>query len=275
MEETYSLLDCGGGRKLERFGQYVLDRPCSQAVWRPCLGSDVWSRADGYFTREDGNKWTFRTRLPKSWTCRVGHVSFKISPTDFGHVGVFPEHLLVWNWMSKLIRGSSRQLSVLNLFAYTGGASLSLAKDGCQVCHLDASKKMVDWACRNAELNGLTESPIRWIVDDVNKFLNREVRRGRRYDGILLDPPSFGRGTNQELFKIDNNLLELLELCVKVLSPDATFLFLSCHTPGYTPLVLSNVLGQTVGRGEITSGEMAIVGEGITLPCGSYAAVTF
>ena len=272
----YELLDSGAGRKLERFGDYVLDRPCSQAVWRPSLPTDVWRKADGFFTREDGNHWTFARRLPESWTCEVGEVCFKISPTDFGHVGVFPEHELGWNWMVKRIVDSGRRPSVLNLFAYTGGATMALAKHGCEVCHLDASKKMVDWAHRNMELNHLEEAPIRWIVDDVQKFLLREKRRGRKYDGILLDPPSFGRGTNQELFKIDNNLLDLLDMCIDVLSDDPLFLFVSCHTPGYTPLVLTNLLGQGLrGRGVMEAGEMVIRSGQLNLPSGSYVAASF
>lgn len=272
----YELLDSGAGRKLERFGDYVLDRPCSQAVWRPSLPADAWRKADGFFTREDGNHWTFARRLPDSWTCEVGEVCFKISPTDFGHVGVFPEHELGWNWMIKRVVESGRRPSVLNLFAYTGGATMALAKHGCEVCHLDASKKMVDWAHRNMELNHLEEAPIRWIVDDVQKFLLREKRRGRKYDGILLDPPSFGRGTNQELFKIDNNLLDLLDMCIGVLSDDPLFLFVSCHTPGYTPLVLTNLLGQELrGRGVMEVGEMVIRGDRLCLPSGSYVAAKF
>ena len=272
----YELLDSGAGRKLERFGDYVLDRPCSQAVWRPSLQTDVWRKADGFFTREDGNHWTFARRLPESWTCEVGDVCFKISPTDFGHVGVFPEHELGWNWMAKRIADSGRRPSVLNLFAYTGGATMELSKHGCEVCHLDASKKMVDWAHRNMELNHLEEAPIRWIVDDVQKFLLREKRRGRKYDGILLDPPSFGRGTNQELFKIDNNLLDLLDMCIDVLSDNPLFLFVSCHTPGYTPLVLTNLLGQGLrGRGVMEAGEMVIRSGQLNLPSGSYVAASF
>ncbi|MBR5024203.1 MAG: class I SAM-dependent methyltransferase [Victivallales bacterium] len=272
----YELLDSGAGRKLERFGDYVLDRPCSQAVWRPSLPTDVWRKADGFFTREEGNHWTFARRLPESWTCEVGDVCFKISPTDFGHVGVFPEHELGWNWMAKRIDASGRRPSVLNLFAYTGGATMALAKHGCEVSHLDASKKMVDWAHRNMELNHLEEAPIRWIVDDVQKFLLREKRRGRKYDGILLDPPSFGRGTNQELFKIDNNLLDLLDMCIDVLSDNPLFLFVSCHTPGYTPLVLTNLLGQGLrGRGVMEAGEMVIRSGQLNLPSGSYVAASF
>ena len=272
----YELLDSGAGRKLERFGDYVLDRPCSQAVWRPSLPTEVWRKADGFFTREDGNHWTFARRLPESWTCEVGEVCFKISPTDFGHVGVFPEHELGWNWMTKRIDALGRRPSVLNLFAYTGGATMALAKHGCEVCHLDASKKMVDWAHRNMELNHLEEAPIRWIVDDVQKFLLREKRRGRKYDGILLDPPSFGRGTNQELFKIDNNLLDLLDMCIDVLSDNPLFLFVSCHTPGYTPLVLTNLLGQGLrGRGVMEAGEMVIRSGQLNLPSGSYVAASF
>ncbi|MBP5638431.1 MAG: class I SAM-dependent methyltransferase, partial [Victivallales bacterium] len=185
-----------------------------------------------------------------------------------------PEHVLGWRWMTERIQKAGRKLSVLNLFAYSGGATLALAKAGCEVCHLDASKKMVDWAVANSELNHLREAPIRWIVDDVGKFLKREARRGRKYDGIILDPPSFGRGTNQELFKIETHLLELLEMCGDVLSNDCEFMFISCHTPGYTPTVLSHLLKQSRKGGTITTGEMLIPGGGrvLDIPSGSYAA---
>ncbi|HQL87746.1 MAG TPA: class I SAM-dependent methyltransferase [Lentisphaeria bacterium] len=273
---SYSLLDTGAGRKLERFGDYVLDRPCAQAVWRPALRPSEWSQADAFFTREQGNRWEFRRPLPESWICVVGGIRFQVRPTDFGHIGVFPEHVLGWQWMTRAIAGVGRSLSVLNLFAYSGGATLALAKVGCEVCHLDAARKMVDWARRNAEENGLGQAPIRWIVDDVRKFLLREVRRGRRYDGIVLDPPSFGRGANQELFKIDDNLLELLGLCWQVLTPTPVFVFLSCHTPGYTPLVLQHLISQIASGGSLEAGEMVIEAApgALPLPSGSYAAWT-
>lgn len=275
VDENYELLDSGYGRKLERFGSVTLDRPCSQAVWRPQRGEEVWQRADGVFHRESRNgSWELRRRIAERWHCRLGGVTFILQLTDFGHVGVFPEHELGWRWLRERVARAPRRLSVLNLFAYSGGATLALAQAGCEVCHLDASRKMVDWACRNAALNDLDEAPIRWIVDDVTKFLQRERRRGRKYDGILLDPPSFGRGTNQELFKIEAQLLELLDLCGDVMSEEADFLFVSCHTPGYTPLVLRHLLEQSRRGGELTTGEMRIAGgEGVLdIPSGSYAA---
>ena len=264
----YQLLDCGEGRKLERFGEFVLDRPCAQAVWKKSLNEAAWREADAFFTRENKAGWRFKKGLPHEWRCSLEDVTFLLTPTDFGHVGVFPEHARGWRWMMQRIKPG---MSVLNLFAYTGGATLALAKAGCEVCHLDASKKSVEWARRNAEANNLQAAPIRWIIDDVNKFLLRELRRGRVYDGIVLDPPSFGRGTNQELFKIDDSLTTLLANCRKLLSPKARFLFLTCHTPGYTPMVLDNLLRQQMPEGHLESGEMFIEGN-TPLPSGSYGA---
>ena len=268
-DDKYELLDCGEGRKLERFGKYVLDRPCAQAVWRKSLPHSAWSSADAFFTREHNEGWRERNPLPREWKCDMGDVTMLLSKTDFGHVGVFPEHLFAWNWMKAHI--SRPNANLLNLFAYSGGATLALAKAGCHVCHLDASKKMVDWAHRNAQANSMEEAPIRWIVDDVAKFMQRELRRGRLYDGIVLDPPSFGRGTNQEIFKIDNCLMELLENCGRLLSDNAMFIFLSCHTPGYTPTVLKNLLKQTLPNGGIEAGELLIPGSP-PLPSGMFAA---
>lgn len=272
--DAYQLLDSGGGRKLERFGEFVLDRPCAQAVWRPRLPESQWRNAHGYFTREQGNHWEFRKReMRQGWQCTVGNVRFLLKPTDFGHVGVFPEHSLGWQLIQEAAqRHGERQLSVLNLFAYSGGATLAAAAAGCQVCHLDASKKMVEWARENAAINGLTDAPIRWIVDDVFKFVQREERRGRRYDGIVLDPPSFGRGTNQELFQIDAAMLELLEHCRRLLSDNPAFVMLSCHTPGYTPVVLDNLVRQTLPPGKRTAGEMILPAApgADALPSGCY-----
>jgi 23S rRNA (cytosine1962-C5)-methyltransferase len=274
MKNSYQLLDAGAGRKLERFADLTISRPCAQAFWRPTGPQRLWDEADATFTRENAGGWSFRRKLPEAWTCEVGGILFSIRPTDFGHLGVFPEHAFAWQWLQERAQESKRQLQVLNLFAYSGGATLALAKAGCEVCHLDASKKMVDWARQNAILNQLEQAPIRWIVDDVQKFLRREIRRGRRYDGIILDPPSFGRGSKQELFKIDNDLMELLDLCWQVLSPNPSFLFFSCHTPGYTPLALENVLGQYSKKGRISSGEMFIAAQApaLPIPSGSYVS---
>ncbi|MGN0867771.1 MAG: class I SAM-dependent methyltransferase [Oligosphaeraceae bacterium] len=275
-DSQYQFLDAGAGRKLERFGPWVLARPCAQAVWRPQFPA-LWNEADALFSREQGAHWQFREpRLREGWHCTLGGLEFFLKPTDFGHVGVFPEHLLGW----RMVQGALRRFpgpdapSVLNLFAYSGGATLACAQAGAQVCHLDASRKMTDWARDNARINRLEQAPIRWIVDDVTKFLKRELRRGRRYDGIILDPPSFGRGTSQELFQIDACMLELLELCREILSPRPLFLLLTCHTPGYTPLVLSHLATQTLPPGEIRSGEMALPVEDpgvMAVPSGAYA----
>jgi 23S rRNA (cytosine1962-C5)-methyltransferase len=272
---SYALLDAGNGRKLEQFGRFLLDRPCAQAVWRPCLPSAQWQAAHALFSREQGAKWEFRQKMPESWNCEIAGINFFLQTTDFGHVGVFPEHEFAWRKVQELcVPGGAEKNSVLNLFAYSGGATLALAKAGCEVCHLDASKKMVDWARKNAELNSLSDAPIRWIVDDVQKFLKREIRRQRLYDGIILDPPSFGHGSNQELFQIDNHILDLLGLCRQTLASQARFLFLSCHTPGYTPMVLTNLLSQAMPKGKIMAGELALPAshpDAMSVPCGTWA----
>ena len=271
---NYELLDSGNGRKLERFNKIVLDRPCSQAVWRPEKKQSFWRQADANFTRETKDAyWSFRNRPGADWEVAIDDLRFALKPTDFGHVGIFPEHRRAWQWIADSATGDVSKLEVLNLFAYSGGATLAAARAGYKVCHLDASKKMVQWARNNAALNGLQDAPIRWICDDVNKFLKREQRRGRRYAGIVLDPPSFGRGTRHEVFKIDNHLRELLDDCRRLLSYDPRFIFLSCHTPGYTPLVLSHLLGQMGLGGQVETGEMALTGaDARAIPSGSYGA---
>ncbi|NMA42927.1 MAG: hypothetical protein GX946_06050 [Oligosphaeraceae bacterium] len=271
--DSYAFVDAGNGRKLERFGAYLLDRPCAQAVWQPQQPAALWRQADAVFTREgrDG-AWQCRTAIADSWNCRLAGLQFELQLTDFGHVGLFPEHAMAWRLLPELAVKAGRQLSVLNLFAYSGGASLALAKAGCRVCHLDASKKMMAWARRNAELNDLESASIRWIIDDVQKFLRREIRR-RQYDGIILDPPSFGRGSRRELFQIDAHIPALLDLCKQVLSDQAEFLFLSCHTPGYTPLVLKNLISQILPRDDIQAGELTLPEnkQSLALPSGTYA----
>jgi 23S rRNA (cytosine1962-C5)-methyltransferase len=266
---SYALIDSGDGYKLEQFGDYLLARPSAQAVWKPLLPQKTWTEADAVFSREPSNRWTFDEPLPSSWVVEWGGIRFKITPTDFGHVGLFPEHALLWSWMAtKIVKGAK----VLNLFAYSGGATLAAAKAGASVCHLDASKAVVAWARENAQLNHLTEAPIRWIVEDVLKFLQREERRGVRYDGIILDPPTFGRGAGGEVFKIEKDLMPMLEQCVRLLSATPQFLILSCHTPGYTPIVLGHLLKQTLEgkRGKIEEGEMVIPGP-LSLPSGAFA----
>ncbi len=257
---TYSLLDSGNQNKLERFGKYVLGRPCAQAVWRPALPGHVWKSADAQFTRDPDNRWNTTRSFPDSWETAIEGLTFKIVPTDFGHVGLFPEHAAQWMWMEERIRSAAAQPKVLNLFAYTGGATLAAARAGATVCHLDASRASVAWARENAMRNSLEGYPIRWIIEDVIKFIHRELKRGVRYDGIILDPPSFGRGSRGEVFKIERDLQETLQLCRKLLSDSPLFLIFSSHTPGFTPLVMHHLLEQTLYglNGIIEAGEMIL-----------------
>lgn len=268
----YQLLDSGAEQKLERFGEFVLARPCSQAVWKPSLPMSSWKNVRASFTREPANRWVGSPPLPASWIVEHEGICFKLMPTDFGHVGMFPEHALLWSWMKPRLSSLSSKASVLNLFAYTGGATLAAAQAGAQVCHVDASKTSVAWARDNCALNQLQKAPIRWIIDDVVKFLRREVRRGHAYDGIILDPPTFGRGSKGEVFKIEKDLPEILSLCFSLLSKGPAFLILSSHTPGYTPLVLRHLLHQASGErgGTLETGELTIPGP-LELTSGTYA----
>ena len=274
----YELLDSGRGAKLERFAGVTLSRPCAQAVWQPCTPKR-WAQADATFDREEGNRWHGRSRLPKQWVLTVDGTRFNLSGTDFGHLGIFPEQRAQWAWIKAQVaaarEGRSERPRVLNLFAYSGGSTLAAALAGAEVCHVDASKGMVQWARENAELNGLKEHPIRWIVDDVHKFMNRELRRGRQYEGIILDPPTYGRGGNGETYKIERDLPETLRLCRALLSDRPKFLLLSAHTPGHTPIVLGNILTQAMRGlgGTLETGEMCLTGapEVFPLPSGAYA----
>jgi 23S rRNA (cytosine1962-C5)-methyltransferase len=272
----YQLLDSGHGRKLERFGGITFDRPCAQAVWNPSQPAS-WKKADAFFTRKQGLEWRGRDQLPNSWITEVNDVRMKLSTTDFGHLGIFPETRAMWDWIRETIRLESGRRNepfhFLNLFAYSGGATLAAAQGGAHCCHVDASKGMVQWARENAALNKLEDHPIRWIVDDVNKFLGREIKRGRRYDAILLDPPSFGRGKGGELYKIEHALLETLQLVKKVLSDHPCFVYLTSHTPGFTPIVLKNLLQQLLGAGQIACGEMLLTGtdNALSVPSGTWA----
>ncbi len=272
MKSHYVLLDSGNGEKLEQFGEYTLIRPCPQAVWKPTL-KEEWDHAAARFTREkEKNQWTFRKKIPSSWVVFLGGVQFKIEPTDFGHLGVFPEHSDLWEWMRPLLTKSSK---VLNLFAYSGGVTMAAAQQEAEVCHLDASKGMVDWARQNAELNRMKDAKIRWIVDDALKFLKREIKRNSLYDAVILDPPTFGRGSQGEVFKIERDIIPLLELCSEVLTKKPLFVIFSCHTPGFTPLGMRHLLGQTLQKGHIEVGEMGLHSPGaLSIPSGSFAKWT-
>lgn len=264
--KEYELLDSGNGQKWERFGPYILERPCTQAVWKPLLKI----RPDAVFTREE--RWAYHKKLPKSWTVFHGGVEFQIAPTEFGHLGLFPEHAALWEPMRPLIKRQSR---ILNLFAYSGGVTFAAVQEGAEVCHLDASKGMVDWARENAKLNHLEKAKIRWIVDDAMKFLQREKKRHSFYDAVLLDPPTFGRGSKGEVFKIERDIMDLLGLCSQLLSKQPLFVIFSCHTPGFTPLAMRHLLAQTMPKGHIEVGEMALFSpEALSIPSGSFARWT-
>lgn len=271
--DGYELLDSGDGRKLERFGKIVLARPCSQAMWRPSLPPAEWSRADASFDREEGNRWHGRANLPESWTIETAGIRFKLGGTDFGHLGIFPEQRAQWSWIRSRVAAAAavgRHLSVLNLFAYSGGSTMAAALGGAEVCHLDASKGMVEWARENAALNGLSQSPVRWIVDDARKFMRRELRRGRRYDAVILDPPTFGRGAAGEMYKIERDLKETLDLAAELLSERPLFVLFSSHTPGMSPVAASNVVGQLFADAKVEAGEMLLEGSGLKCPSGVY-----
>ena len=287
MKDDYELLDSGDGRKLERFGKFVLARPCAQALWRPSLGAAEWSRADASFDREDGNRWHGRGNLPKEWNMETAGIKFRLGGTDFGHLGIFPEQRAQWKWIRERVTGNGERGTgngergmgngerVLNLFAYSGGSTMAAALGGAEVCHLDASKGMVEWARANARLNGLADAPIRWIVDDAHKFMKREIRRGRRYDAVVLDPPTFGRGAGGEMYKIERDLKETLSLVRDLLSDRPRFVLFSSHTPGLSPNAAENILVQLFPEAVLESGEMLLEGRGLNCPSGIYCRAVF
>lgn len=277
---SYQLIDSGDGRKLESFGPVTLSRPAASAYWNP-QKKGAWKGADATFSREEGLQWEGRQSLPAAWDVELSGIRMHLKATDFGHLGVFPEQQTQWRWIRDTVAAavdSGREVSVLNLFAYSGGSTLAAAQGGAKACHLDAAKGMVDWARENAELNDLGKAPIRWIVDDAMKFLQREERRGRRYDGIILDPPSFGRGSRGEIFKIEEEILPLLSACRAVLSDDPLFLLFSCHTPGFTPVVMQQLLRQVLAKqgGSVEGGEMLLgdAGDTFQVPSGTFARWT-
>ncbi|MBL7050205.1 MAG: class I SAM-dependent methyltransferase [Nitrospira sp.] len=276
-QNSYTLLDSGNFRKLEQVGPYRLNRPAPQAIWNPALTEIKWADTHAYYHRSSsgGGKWEYKSKLPENWTINYHGMTMKIKLTDFGHLGLFPEQGPNWDWIKDQIRKADRPVKVLNTFAYTGGSSLAAAAAGAEVVHLDAAKGMEIWARENAKLSKMDNLPIRWLVDDVTKFINREIRRGNRYDAIIMDPPSFGRGSNGEVWKFEDNLPSLLELCSQIISPEPVFMLLSAHTPGITPLTLENLLADLTGpfSGTMSSSEMIIPEQSSkrVLPSGTMA----
>jgi len=273
----YHLLDTGHGAKLEQVGPYRLVRPTPQALWGPTQPPEVWDTAVACYSRHSSGAgaWTCKRQLPPAWTVTYCDLTLKVKLTDFGHVGFFAEHGAHWRWVRERIHAAPRPIRLLNAFAYTGGMSLAAAMAGASVVHLDAAEGSVAWARDNAQLCGLAEAPIRWMVEDASKFLRREVRRGHRYDAIVLDPPSFGRGSKGEVWKLERDLPVLLDLCSQVLSAEPLFVLLSAHTPGVTPLGLEHLLADRLGPrgGLLTSMEMVIAHSDGThaLPSGALA----
>ena len=282
-QEAYTLLDTGNGMKLERFGDVTLARPDPEALWLPHEKDSIWKKADATFVRRGASgKWDKLNSCPTSWTMPFGGLTFEIRPTSFKHVGLFPEQLAQWTWMQQKIKkeislrnDTSKPITVLNLFGYTGGATLACAHVGAEVCHLDGSKTAIAWARTNAELSGLSEKPVRWILDDAIAFMRREIKRGRRYDAIIMDPPAFGHGPNGELWKIEEHFYLLMELTEKLLSDTPLFVIINGYASGYSSIAYENNLTPLIVKygGSVTRGELAIREQGgqRLLPCGIFA----
>ena len=260
--ESYELLDSGDGRKLERVGAYKVERQAAVAMWKPALPSADWKKVDAFHNRSDtgGGHWDIRSKIPESWLTRHGGLLLKTKLTSFGHLGFFPEQAQQWEWFRKagslLLKKHGPSLKILNLFAYTGGSTLALAQAGAEVTHVDAAKGIVDWAKENTILNDIPNGRARFIVEDCQSFLNREERRGNKYDGVVLDPPSFGRGPNKEVFKIEEHLIPLLESVSKILVPQPKLIHMSSHTAGFSAEVLRNLIA-----GVLRAESPAYVGE--------------
>jgi 23S rRNA (cytosine1962-C5)-methyltransferase len=275
--QDYKIIDTSNGEKLERFGKYTLIRPDPQVIWDTPRENSAWKNANGHYTRSStgGGQWDCN-RLPEVWSIGYKSLKFNLKPMGFKHTGIFPEQAVNWDWMSEKIQKSERKISVLNLFAYTGGATVACASAGAEVVHVDASKGMVAWAKENLAISGLSEMPVRFIVDDCIKFVQREIRRGKKYDAIIMDPPSYGRGPSGEIWKIEEQIFELLKICVEVLSDSPLFFMLNSYTTGLSPSVMGYLLGVTVGekfKGQISADEIGLMVEqtGFVLPCGTTA----
>ena len=290
-QKDYELLDSGNGEKLERYGPYILRRPDPEALWEKKNDSVFWDKAELQFVRNNNKtKWITKEGTSRNWNIEFGGLNFSIRPTSFKHTGLFPEQLSNWEWTERIIKNyqynpvgdftksrmkNEKKVSVLNLFGYTGGATLACAKAGAEVCHVDGSKTAVEWARINTELSSLKDAPIRWIVDDVLVFLKREIKRGRKYDAIIMDPPSFGHGPKDELWKIEEHFLLLMKLCKEILSDDPLFIIINGYTAGYSSIAYENNLKEIMKeyKGEIEKGELVIEESegGRLLPCGIFA----
>ncbi len=272
----YECLDAGDGEKLERWGNVILRRPEPSAMW-PVQKDGNWNKISGVYYRykDGGGHWEFKDKLPEYWTVRYKELTFKVSPTNFKHTGLFPEQATNWDFMMDKIRNANRPIKVLNLFAYTGAATMACSQAGAEVVHVDSSKGMVSWAKENRDLCGLHDNYIRFIVDDCLKFVEREIRRGNKYDAIVMDPPSYGRGPSGELWKLEHNLPELVDKCCQILSDKPLFFLINAYTTGISNTVLYNILNLTIKKnhgGKVESGEIGlpISKNALVLPCGIY-----
>lgn len=272
--KDYEVIDCSCGEKLERWGDYILVRPDPQVIWNTPKKQPGWKRRNGHYHRskKGGGEWEFFD-LPEQWSVRYRNLTFHLKPFCFKHTGLFPEQAVNWDWCAEKIKAAGRPVKVLNLFAYTGGATLSAAAAGASVTHVDASKGMVAWAKENAAASGLGKAPIRWLVDDCVKFAEREIRRGNKYDAIIMDPPSYGRGPKGEIWKIEESIHSFIQLCVRLLSDQPLFVLLNSYTTGLQPAVLAYLLGTELKKygGRVTADEVGIpvAASGLALPCGA------
>jgi 23S rRNA (cytosine1962-C5)-methyltransferase len=272
----YELLDSGDGEKLERYGKYVLRRPDPQALWKKLLPESDWKGADAYFYSESDKKgWKKSVSMPNEWQISFDELKFNIKPTAFKHTGVFPEQESNWKWIKEKIKNAGRQIKILNLFGYTGGATLAGLSAGAEVTHIDGSKSTITWAKENAILSGLDKKSVRWLVDDARKFVMREIKRGNKYDGIIMDPPSFGRGGKGEIWKIEDDFLTLIEECSKILSDKPVFFLINGYASGYSATAYYNALESILKKynGNFEVGELTIEESKShrLLPCGIFA----
>ncbi|MDE6968489.1 MAG: class I SAM-dependent methyltransferase [Eubacterium sp.] len=270
----YEVIDCSDGEKLERWGRYLLLRPDPQVIWQTVRSDRRWHQLNAHYHRSSkgGGEWEFFD-LPEQWNIRYKTLTFHLKPFSFKHTGLFPEQAVNWDWIASQIRQAGRPTRVLNLFAYTGGATLAAAKAGAQVTHVDASKGMVAWAKENAQTSGLGDAPIRWLVDDCMKFVEREIRRGRTYDAIIMDPPSYGRGPKGEIWKIETAIYPLIQNCTKLFSQDPLFFLINSYTTGLQPAVLAYMLGSAMKKYDgVTDAQeigLPVSSSGLILPCGA------
>ena len=276
----YEVIDTSDGEKLERWGDYILVRPDPQVIWNTKKRNPLWKKENGHYHRSSkgGGEWEFKN-LPNEWSIKYNSLTFNLKPFAFKHTGLFPEQAVNWDWFSGIIQNKIKEnpekpFKVLNLFAYTGGATLSAAKAGAHVTHVDASKGMVNWAKENAVSSGLSDAPIRWLVDDCVKFVEREIRRGNKYDGIIMDPPSYGRGPKGEIWKIEESIYPFIELCTELLDKNSTFLLINSYTTGLQPAVLTYMINTAIVSkfgGKVESGEIGlpVTDTGLVLPCGA------